>query len=318
MEHTYPRFALSSCQTNLSIQASSAFTTPEITASSTSISEQYSGTSTTGSSCALTNYSNSGHGTLQHTSSGGPSPSTQCPSNCQSPCASPQTAIKRKRSTNPQADENFIRALDAVRYGGIGFCKAARMYGVNNRTLWLEYKKRGYPNNRPSLKSRVKQEVNSSPPPAPPAQPMNSQSPTPMGPPTTPHSTHNTHSTHTMLTSHSPHTMLSGYIDSRHTDYALPSTTMPINLHGVNYNSMWTESYPESYLYRWAWEVLLPFLLPFSLSPSLLLSFSPYPVSHVKLNVTLLSVASKRRWKITISLKSENVLDIFPPNYTHL
>lgn len=117
------------------------------------------------------------------------------------------------------------------------------MFGVNNRTLWLEYKKRGYPNNRPSLKSRVKQEVNSSPPPPPPsqpppAQPMNSsQSPTPMGPPTTPHSTHNTHSTHTMLTSHSPHTMLSGYID-RHTDYALPSTTMPINLHGVNYNAM--------------------------------------------------------------------------------
>ncbi|XP_018059810.1 PREDICTED: uncharacterized protein LOC108694683 [Atta colombica] len=222
MEHTYhpTRFALSSCQTNLSIQASSAFTTPEITASST-ISDQYSGTSTTGSSCALTNYPNSSHGTLQHASSGGPSPSAQCPSNCQSPCASPQTAIKRKRSTNPQADENFIRALDAVRYGGIGFCKAARMFGVNNRTLWLEYKKRGYPNNRPSLKSRVKQEVNSSPPPAPPAQPMNSQSPTPMGPPTTPHSTHNTHTTHTthtMLTSHSPHTMLSGYID-RHTDY---------------------------------------------------------------------------------------------------
>ncbi|XP_076287716.1 BTB-protein-VII isoform X3 [Lasioglossum baleicum] len=237
MEHTYPRFALSSCQTNLSIQASSAFTTPEITTSST-ISDQYSGTSTTGSSCALTNYPNSSHGTLQHASSSGPSPSAQCPSNCQSPCASPQTAIKRKRSTNPQADENFIRALDAVRYGGIGFCKAARMFGVNNRTLWLEYKKRGYPNNRPSLKSRVKQEVNSSPPPAQSAQPVNSQSPTPMGPPTTPHSTHNTHSTHTMLTTHSPHTMLSGYIDSRHTDYALPSTTMPINLHGVNYNAM--------------------------------------------------------------------------------
>ncbi|KAK2577391.1 hypothetical protein KPH14_003505 [Odynerus spinipes] len=210
MEHTYPRFALSSCQTNLSIQASSAFTTPEITTSST-ISDQYSGTSTTGSSCALTNYPNSSsHGTLQHTSSSSaPTPSTQCPSNCQSPCASPQTAIKRKRSTNPQADENFIRALDAVRYGGIGFCKAARMFGVNNRTLWLEYKKRGYPNNRPSLKSRVKQEVNSSPPPTQSAQPVNSQSPTPMGPPSTPHSTHNTHSTHTMLTTHSPHTMLS-------------------------------------------------------------------------------------------------------------
>ncbi|XP_024935739.1 protein tramtrack, alpha isoform isoform X2 [Cephus cinctus] len=243
MEHTYPRFALSSCQTNLSIQASSAFTTPEISGSSSSaIGEQYSGTSTTGSSCALTSYPNSSHSTLQHTSSSssssGPTPSTQCPSNCQSPCASPQTAIKRKRSTNPQADENFIRALDAVRYGGIGFCKAARMFGVNNRTLWLEYKKRGYPNNRPSLKSRVKQEVNSSPPPAPSTQPVSSQSPTPMGPPTTPHSSHNTHSTHTMLTTHSPHAMLSGYIDSRHTDYALQSSSMPINLHGVNYNAM--------------------------------------------------------------------------------
>lgn len=61
---------------------------------------------------------------------------------------------KRKRSVNPQGDENFIRALDAVRFGGIGFCKAARMYGVNNRTLWLEYKKRGYPNFRLSIKNR--------------------------------------------------------------------------------------------------------------------------------------------------------------------
>lgn len=69
--------------------------------------------------------------------------------------------IKRKRSVNPQADENFVRALEAVRFGGIGFCKAARMYGVNNRTLWLEYKKRGYPINRPSIKNRVKQEYGS-------------------------------------------------------------------------------------------------------------------------------------------------------------
>lgn len=66
---------------------------------------------------------------------------------------------KRKRSINPQADENFVRALEAVRFGGIGFCKAARMYGVNNRTLWLEYKKRGYPNFRLSIKNRhTKQE----------------------------------------------------------------------------------------------------------------------------------------------------------------
>lgn len=66
----------------------------------------------------------------------------------------PQLLQKRKRSINPQADENFVRALEAVRFGGIGFCKAARMYGVNNRTLWLEYKKRGYPISRLSIKNR--------------------------------------------------------------------------------------------------------------------------------------------------------------------
>ncbi|KAF7270064.1 hypothetical protein GWI33_016922, partial [Rhynchophorus ferrugineus] len=77
----------------------------------------------------------------------------------------PQIIQKRKRSVNPQGDENFIRALEAVRFGGIGFCKAARMYGVNNRTLWLEYKKRGYPNFRLSIKNR-KQENQNPPPPA--------------------------------------------------------------------------------------------------------------------------------------------------------
>lgn len=89
-----------------------------------------------------------------------------CHSVCQSPCASPSpnqnghtvAPVKRKRSVNPQADENFVRALEAVRFGGIGFCKAARMYGVNNRTLWLEYKKRGYPVSRLSIKSRIKQD----------------------------------------------------------------------------------------------------------------------------------------------------------------
>lgn len=70
------------------------------------------------------------------------------------PNSPPQIMQKRKRSVNPQADENFLRALEAVRFGGIGFCKAARMYGVNNRTLWLEYKKRGYPNFRLSIKNR--------------------------------------------------------------------------------------------------------------------------------------------------------------------
>uniref|UniRef100_A0A182Q5U1 HTH psq-type domain-containing protein n=1 Tax=Anopheles farauti TaxID=69004 RepID=A0A182Q5U1_9DIPT len=73
--------------------------------------------------------------------------------------------VKRKRSVNPQGDENFLRALEAVRFGGIGFCKAARLYGVNNRTLWLEYKKRGYPISRPSIKNRIKLEPNISPPP---------------------------------------------------------------------------------------------------------------------------------------------------------
>ncbi|XP_067644787.1 uncharacterized protein [Eurosta solidaginis] len=70
---------------------------------------------------------------------------------------------KRKRSTNPQGSENFINALEAVRSGGIGFCKAARIYGVNNRTLWLEYKKRGYPVSRRSIKEQlVQQEPNMS------------------------------------------------------------------------------------------------------------------------------------------------------------
>lgn len=42
-------------------------------------------------------------------------------------------------------NENFLRALEAVRTQGIGFCKAAKIHGVNNRTLWLEYQKLGYP-----------------------------------------------------------------------------------------------------------------------------------------------------------------------------
>lgn len=71
---------------------------------------------------------------------------------------------KRRRATKPQSEENFQRALEAVRFGGIGFCKAARMFGVNNRTLWLEYKKKGYPNNRPSIKSRIKREHRTPPP----------------------------------------------------------------------------------------------------------------------------------------------------------
>lgn len=66
----------------------------------------------------------------------------------QGPPLRPALPTSRRRS-NPQAGENFSRALDAVRFGGLGFCKAARIYGVNNRTLWLEYRRRGYPVARP-------------------------------------------------------------------------------------------------------------------------------------------------------------------------
>ncbi|RZC36362.1 tramtrack, alpha isoform, partial [Asbolus verrucosus] len=106
-----------------------------------------------------------------------PSPNAQCYQN-QITNSPPQMIQKRKRSINPQGDENFIRALEAVRFGGIGFCKAARMYGVNNRTLWLEYKKRGYPNFRLSIKNRKQEnnqatatEATSQPPPSPQTEP---------------------------------------------------------------------------------------------------------------------------------------------------
>ena len=177
LEHGYPRFALSSCQGSLSVQTSSAFCAPEPPSNSSSVRRdlsQYAGHAYQShqmlpmSSCAVM-------------SAYGPSPTTppspcpsSCPSNCPSPCSSPvymtagigqNSPNRRKRSINPQADENFLRALEAVRFGGIGFCKAARMYGVNNRTLWLEYKKRGYPVTRPSLKSRIKQDLTLSLPP---------------------------------------------------------------------------------------------------------------------------------------------------------
>ncbi|KAF4518489.1 hypothetical protein B566_EDAN006494 [Ephemera danica] len=84
----------------------------------------------------------------------GPAPS---PNPSPSPCPSspPSSPTVRRKRTDTQRDENFLQALEAVRSGGIGFCKAARMYGVNNRTLWLEYRRRGYPITRPSLKPRA-------------------------------------------------------------------------------------------------------------------------------------------------------------------
>lgn len=57
-------------------------------------------------------------------------------------------AKRQKTSTSRKMirkNENFLRALEAVRDEGIGFCKAAKIHGVNNRTLWLEYQKLGYP-----------------------------------------------------------------------------------------------------------------------------------------------------------------------------
>ena len=48
----------------------------------------------------------------------------------------------------PQENENFKMALDAVMNKGVGFCKAARIFGVNNRTLWLECRKLGFLNPR--------------------------------------------------------------------------------------------------------------------------------------------------------------------------
>lgn len=50
---------------------------------------------------------------------------------------------------------NLQRALEAVRFDGIGFCKAARIHGVNNRTLWLQYHKLGYPST--TARSRKRQ-----------------------------------------------------------------------------------------------------------------------------------------------------------------
>lgn len=56
--------------------------------------------------------------------------------------AKPRNPTSRKMI---RKNENFLRALEAVRTQGIGFCKAAKIHGVNNRTLWLEYQKLGYP-----------------------------------------------------------------------------------------------------------------------------------------------------------------------------
>lgn len=45
---------------------------------------------------------------------------------------------KKRQKTNSDA---LQKAIEAVRFDGMGFCKAARIHGVNNRTLWLQYHK---------------------------------------------------------------------------------------------------------------------------------------------------------------------------------
>lgn len=128
------------------------------------------------------------------------------------------------------------------------------MFGVNNRTLWLEYKKRGYPNTRPSIKNRVKQEVPTTP--SPKASPSDSIGGGGDG-------GHGSTST-VNLEIPSPHMLcppgmggvLGNFLDGRHVEFssgvsaggrtqatsvlttAAPSPQTHINLHGIHFNSM--------------------------------------------------------------------------------
>lgn len=143
----------------------------------------------------------------------GPAPGPSCVADAQAIQPINQMQQKRRRTTNPQAEENFQRALEAVRFGGIGFCKAARMFGVNNRTLWLEYKKKGYPNNRPSIKSRIKREHVTPPPKEEPPQPDPQ-----------------------MALLCPPHPVSVGFIDPRPVDFPLQVNNSPLNIiNGVNF-----------------------------------------------------------------------------------
>ncbi|XP_028173668.1 longitudinals lacking protein, isoforms H/M/V-like isoform X3 [Ostrinia furnacalis] len=149
----------------------------------------------------------------------GPSPGA-CAAEPQTPQEpAPQPQPRRRRTTNPQSEENFQRALEAVRFGGIGFCKAARMFGVNNRTLWLEYKKKGYPNNRPSIKSRIKREHTTPPPEHKEELPQPEQQMALLCP---------------------PHPVPVSFIDSRPIDFPLQGVphNSPLNILGVNFNTM--------------------------------------------------------------------------------
>jgi len=60
----------------------------------------------------------------------------------------PENKVRKKREPGIRESDRFKEALEAVRVGRMGFCRAAQEYGINNRTLWLEYKKKGYPVHR--------------------------------------------------------------------------------------------------------------------------------------------------------------------------
>lgn len=68
---------------------------------------------------------------IQNSNSDAGTSSTNSTTNA-TPAATPAPP-KRKRSVNPQGEENFLRALDAVRFGGIGFCK-----GLYQRTSSMQ------------------------------------------------------------------------------------------------------------------------------------------------------------------------------------
>lgn len=75
------------------------------------------------------------------------------------PLSTAESPVKKQRTNTSRKmirkNENFLRALEAVRDEGIGFCKAAKIHGVNNRTLWLEYQKLGYPMKNARKKSQT-------------------------------------------------------------------------------------------------------------------------------------------------------------------
>lgn len=65
--------------------------------------------------------------------------------------SSVQKVVKEKRGREKFRGPEWEQAIEAVRKG-MGFCRAARAYGINNRTLWLEYQRRGFCSDRARVK----------------------------------------------------------------------------------------------------------------------------------------------------------------------